>query len=114
MNYSGSCEVTESLTQRGKEISGATHCSQPTIWPPCPMTNYRIDKSCYADTIKYITSESCSTNHCSGRYGRACICESKLEDPVSNYGYSCCFIRVRGTRKKEPVIANETVTMTKH
>src|SRR5439155_2776062 len=114
MNYRRSGEVMEAHAERWEHVTRAAHGRQPAIRSPSPVTDDRIDETGNADTIQKIADESGPADHCARSDGRAGIGKGKLEDPYGQEGHARGFIRRGRILQKEPVIADESVAVSKH
>src|SRR6267154_1344804 len=104
----------EAHAQRWKEISSAAHGGQPAVRSPGPVSDDRINETRDADAVEKVTDESSASDHCPGGDGRASVGKSELEDPHREERYPSGFIGRRRVLQKEPVIADEPVTVSKH
>src|SRR5450432_1675280 len=91
-----------------------THKSQKSVWSPCPMSNNWINKTSNANTIKNISTETCTTDHGARYNRRARVCKSVLKNPVCQDGNTGCKISFRSSLKEKPMISNETISFTEH
>src|SRR5271154_4951750 len=59
------------------------HVRQPSVRPPCPMADNRIDKAGYTDAVEQVANKAAASDHRARSDSRTRIRKGVLEYPIS-------------------------------
>src|SRR6185437_5754027 len=114
MNHGRAGEVVKTLSQSGKEVAGRSHGGKESIRTPGPVADDWVNEAGNGNAIEKVADESRTADHRSGCNRRAGVCEGELEKPKCKKRHARRLVRRRSIFQEEPVIADESISVTEH
>src|SRR4029077_2275311 len=100
----GAREIVEAHSRCGPEMTLTAHVRKPTVRPPCPVADDRINETGNADAVEEVADETGPSDHSAGGDGRGGSGESELEDPYRKKRDARCFVCCWRVLEEEPVV----------